>query len=195
MDNPNPDCRWKLWTWIGTHAPAWVKNALADSVKHAEKRGIRMGAEVASDYDYLSGHDHLVSDCILGKLNLLGKRKPRRNRTASSDAKRLREIADILEAVDNRCMAVDGPVTPTKDEIRADELRTIYRLAKRLRPFPKVARRCKCESGGAQCGRTTANKKGVCSECLRRCFSLQNCSINHSEEARSRVGDARREVH
>lgn len=42
------------------------------------KHGIRYAAEVASRYDKLSSHDHLVSECILGKLNVL-KRRPRKN--------------------------------------------------------------------------------------------------------------------
>lgn len=37
--------------------------------------GIRLAASVAADYDKLSMHSHLVSECILGKLNLL-KGKP-----------------------------------------------------------------------------------------------------------------------
>lgn len=43
---------------------------------------------------------------------------------------RLKLIAEIIEAVDDRALAVDGPVTPTKDEITADELKAIYRAAK-----------------------------------------------------------------
>jgi len=43
--------------------------------------------------------------------------------------KRLDRIADILESVDLRCMAVDGPVTPTRLEISDSELREIYVLA------------------------------------------------------------------
>lgn len=42
---------------------------------------------------------------------------------------RLDKIAEIIEDVDDRCLAVDGPVTPTKDEITADEIRKIYALA------------------------------------------------------------------
>lgn len=42
---------------------------------------------------------------------------------------RLAKIADIIEAVDNRCMAVDGPVTPTHREITAAEILGIYLLA------------------------------------------------------------------
>lgn len=45
-------------------------------------------------------------------------------------AERLSTIASILEAVDNRCMAVDGPVRLTREEIRDHELAEIYRLAK-----------------------------------------------------------------
>ena len=48
-----------------------------------------------------------------------------------TDKERLRKIAEIIEAVDNRCMAVDGPVTPTLQEMTQDEIAEIYRLAKR----------------------------------------------------------------
>lgn len=41
------------------------------------------------------------------------------------------EIIDVIERVENRCMAVDGPVTPTTEELSEDELRTIYQSAKR----------------------------------------------------------------
>lgn len=47
-----------------------------------------------------------------------------------TEAERLAEIAHIIERVDNRCMAAEGSVTPTRLEMTDDELRTIYRLAK-----------------------------------------------------------------
>jgi hypothetical protein len=37
---------------------------------------------------------------------------------------------DTIEAVENRCMAVDGPVTPTHKEITDDELRAVYIAAR-----------------------------------------------------------------
>ncbi len=43
--------------------------------------------------------------------------------------RRLTQIAQIIEAVDDRCLAADGPVTPTNQEITIDEIRKIYRLA------------------------------------------------------------------
>lgn len=45
----------------------------------ARQDGICQAAAVAADYDRLSSHDYLVSECILGKLNIM-KRKPRRNK-------------------------------------------------------------------------------------------------------------------
>jgi hypothetical protein len=42
---------------------------------------------------------------------------------------RLNRIAEIIEFVDHRCQAVDGPVTKTRHEITDDELREIYKLA------------------------------------------------------------------
>lgn len=38
-------------------------------------------------------------------------------------------IQRVIESVEARCMAVDGPVTPTHQEITDSELRQIYRLA------------------------------------------------------------------
>jgi polysaccharide pyruvyl transferase WcaK-like protein len=46
---------------------------------------------------------------------------------------RLDAIAQIIEDVDQRCIACDGPVTPTKDEITSREIVRIYRLARRRR--------------------------------------------------------------
>ena len=43
---------------------------------------------------------------------------------------RLREIARIIEAVDDRAMACDGPVTPTLQEMTQEEISRIYALAK-----------------------------------------------------------------
>ena len=39
-------------------------------------------------------------------------------------------IKEVIEAVDNRCIAADGPVTPTRLEITDEELQLIYRLAR-----------------------------------------------------------------
>lgn len=41
-------------------------------------------------------------------------------------------IRDVLEQVDNRALQCDGPVTPTKDEIRGDEFRKLYVAAKAI---------------------------------------------------------------
>ena len=60
-----------------------------------------------------------------------------------TNEERLKRIAEIIERVDNRCMAVDGPVTPTLDEMSPDELREIYNLASQQPNEPnrnKVAR-------------------------------------------------------
>ncbi len=42
---------------------------------------------------------------------------------------RLQSIKEIIDGVENRCMAADGPVTNTRAEMTDDELRRIYRLA------------------------------------------------------------------
>lgn len=41
-------------------------------------------------------------------------------------------IQRTLERIDDRCLAVDGPVTPTLQEARPEELRRIYLAALRI---------------------------------------------------------------
>ena len=48
-----------------------------------------------------------------------------------TDKERLERIAEIIEGVDNRCMAADGPVTPTLQEMQQSEISEIYELALR----------------------------------------------------------------
>lgn len=46
-----------------------------------------------------------------------------------TDAERLSRIARIIEQVDVRCMASDGPVPPTLSEMTQAEISEIYELA------------------------------------------------------------------
>ena len=49
-----------------------------------------------------------------------------------TDRERLRRIAQIIQEVDERCLAADGPVTPTLQEMRQSEISEIYALARRM---------------------------------------------------------------
>lgn len=42
-------------------------------------------------------------------------------------------FCELLEAIDQRCAAADGPVPPTLSEATADELRRLYLFADRMR--------------------------------------------------------------
>lgn len=53
----------------------------------------------------------------------------KQTRLAKKLRERLLEIAAIIEEVDRRCEAADGPVTRTKDEITDLEILRIYKLA------------------------------------------------------------------
>lgn len=58
---------------------------------------------------------------------------------AANYRRRLDEIARIIEDVDNRCLAVDGPVSKTLDEMTDQEMCEIYKLA-------KIEKRGKCRT-------------------------------------------------
>lgn len=47
-------------------------------------------------------------------------------------AKQAGVVVEVLETVDNRALATDGPVTPTIEEIRGDEFRKLYVAAKAM---------------------------------------------------------------
>lgn len=51
------------------------------------------------------------------------------NAAAESSANVARAYVDMIHSVEQRCMAADGPVTPTHAEITDDELRKVYALA------------------------------------------------------------------
>ena len=62
------------------------------------------------------------------------KRLRRKKMTELQIAKRkLASIRQIIENVDLRCMAADGDVTRTKDEITDWEIRGIYKMAAPVR--------------------------------------------------------------
>lgn len=46
-----------------------------------------------------------------------------------SPGARLKRIAEIIENVDHRAMCAEGPITDTRTEMTADEMRSIYELA------------------------------------------------------------------
>lgn len=62
--------------------------------------GIELAAEVAKDYDKYSYHSHLVSECILGKLNVL-KGRPRKNPWAA-------KIKEALDRLDRKVGNLEG---------------------------------------------------------------------------------------
>lgn len=45
-------------------------------------------------------------------------------------------VLDVVTTVEGRCMAADGPVTPTLREMREDELRVLWRAAKVIATTP-----------------------------------------------------------
>lgn len=51
------------------------------------------------------------------------------NETCKEYKKALREIVNIIDNVDNRCLAMDGPVASTLQEMRMEEMQRIYELA------------------------------------------------------------------
>lgn len=70
-----------------------IEHALSD----AQINGIRLAASVASDYDRLSLHPYLVSECILGKLNVI-KGKPKKNAV----------MLDWVKTLENRVSQVES---------------------------------------------------------------------------------------
>ncbi len=76
---------------------------------------------------------------------------------------RLKRIAEIIELVDRRCMAADGPVLATKDEITAEEIIEIYKLASR--PYERKALGYYDHAGKPKCWHKEIDDEGICKAC------------------------------
>jgi hypothetical protein len=73
-----------------------------------------------------------IIDAVLAELSALPKFEEiaRDNGDSAEMSKaRLASIKEIIDTIENRCMAADGPVTNTRNEMTDEELQRIYRLA------------------------------------------------------------------
>lgn len=75
--------------------------------------GIRLAADVAKDYDKLSYHGYLVSECILGKLNVL-KGNPRKNPAAKRISEALDRLDRGLDVIQGQQRFIAGGPLPGK---------------------------------------------------------------------------------
>lgn len=67
---------------------------------------------------------------LLRVIDRLTALKPEPQGGETGDAERLTRIATIIESVDHRAGAADGPVTPTLQEMTQEEISSIYALSK-----------------------------------------------------------------
>jgi hypothetical protein len=115
----------KLRIWHPSRSTLLIGAALRD----AQVNGIRMASEVAVDYDRYNSHPYLVSECILGKLNVL-RRKPRKNPhadTINNAVSRLEEKVESVETTMRFLVRVYKMPTPGDRmwRLRPDELRAL----------------------------------------------------------------------
>ncbi len=105
--------------------PHEYANQCIDAVeKEIVKRIVALQNTVAAITDWKDdGEDH--PELLVGPV--LVRPEVVRRWVAAED--RLNQIAEIIEAVDDRALAADGPVTPTDQEIRLHEIQEIYRIA------------------------------------------------------------------
>lgn len=103
---------------------------------HDASVSIRNGASAETVLDYVERakrHLSAANEQMNGNPDVvLAARSPAPEGAEADPAagERLAEIARIIEDVDNRCLAADGPVTKTRHEMTDDEMRAIYALAK-----------------------------------------------------------------
>lgn len=86
-----PEAKFNCLGGMGLKLIAEVRS-LRKNIRTEKVSGIKLAAEVAKDYDKMSYHGYLVSECILGKLNVL-KGRPRRN----PEALKIKKALDGLE--------------------------------------------------------------------------------------------------
>lgn len=94
------DIRDQILAEIGHKPTSIIGRRIQAALNDAQISGIRLAASVAAEYDRMSAHDYLVSDCILGKLNVLD-RKPRRNEGAV-------KIEQVLSSLERRVAGIEA---------------------------------------------------------------------------------------
>ena len=91
------------------------------------------GADITIGFPVCTASEWVTKEApqtIADALNAARFPAPEGAETGPTAGARLTEIARIIEYVDNRCLAADGPVTKTRHEMTDDEMRAIYALAK-----------------------------------------------------------------
>lgn len=76
-----------------------IKTKVGKLFEETKKYGIELAASVAAEYDALSNHPYLVSECILGKLNVLSG-KPRKNEHATTVLESLTRLERKLDGLE-----------------------------------------------------------------------------------------------
>lgn len=84
---------------------------------------IRCGKEVVTTQEFDRQYPAAV-DCGCGSTELARLREQ-----ADALAAAHQRVRSIILSVENRCMAADGPVTPTLEEMTEDELRGIWQAS------------------------------------------------------------------
>lgn len=99
------------------------------AVRDANVSGIRMAAAVASNYDKYNSHPYLVSECILGKLNVMTGR-PGRNPAAA-------ELEHVLSRLEQKITSLEGTMRflamSSKREPPAKPVKELQHFGKRMK--------------------------------------------------------------
>lgn len=95
----------------------YIEDAEESAAKVSLDQGVEINTFVFSN-DHISGYAWELVGKILG------------DEADIFAASRLERIRNIINGVEIRCMAVDGPTTPTLKAMSEDEMRRIYELTK-----------------------------------------------------------------
>lgn len=99
--------------------------------------GLKVNHEEAEEMALYKRNNSNLARCYLDLRSSTSRLEEiaRDNSDSAAMAKaRLQSIKEIIDSVENRCMAADGPVTNTRREMTDDELKRIYRLAGGVTP-------------------------------------------------------------
>jgi hypothetical protein len=105
----------------GMEADAWLKEAKALLTK------VTLEAELFWWNDGPSGKS--AADLRAAEISLLAHLSKRVSPSPAIQQAVAQAYVDMIHSVEQRCMAADGPVTPTHKEITDAELRAVYLLA------------------------------------------------------------------
>ena len=101
------------------------ENMIANICSKGAEWGLRLSAQAARSF-YACALAVAPSHHVAGISNMMGRDVTESEALRRALCEQIDHFNDIIDRIERRCLAADGPVTPTLEEMREDELASLW---------------------------------------------------------------------